>query len=198
MVRLQSISYHAIAYIRFDVDIPPIPTLHHWNPLIPSSRDLTRDARKTLYIVYKPDTRVQLGIGVPSSLYAQACQLAATTRSDRREAVLRKDARVSRLADSTVARLYPHMPEPDRIAAVEHGYRKRSGRVGRTGELDEDNRARRVVVAYARHKWTAYDSLLQSLAKEGGDSEAIRRQARAMAKDQLEGVLKLWRTGAKK
>ena len=76
---------------------------------------------------------------------------------------------------------------------LDHGFEKRSGRVGRTGTLGLDDKVTLAVVAYARHKFTRYDQLLREARKEmGWDSEA-KWPVRRAVQPEVDEVLKRWR-----
>jgi hypothetical protein len=84
---------------------------------------------------------------------------------------------------------YPSMPESDVMACAEHATEIGSGRVGRTS--DDVDTVRCAVVAYARHNYTDYDSLLSRYRSSGSDG---RDQAREEVSDDIRKKVAEWET----
>lgn len=157
------------------------------------SRTLARTSGATVYLVQQSQPRKNIGIGVPSKTFAEACELAEETHERRAAIVRAKDDRDLSAAEAVIERRFPLMPRRHRELALKHAFVKRSGRVGRTGKLDEETRVCLAVAAHARHHMTPYDSELRWLARSNIPREEVRNQARKLIGPRLEQVLAEWR-----
>lgn len=86
------------------------------------------------------------------------------------------------------------MPSSSLTAILDHGFEKRSGRVGRVQKLDEVVKANLAVNAHIRHNMTAYDSLYSTM-KAVDPSQDVKTQARIAVYDQVKQIADSWRTG---
>ena len=91
---------------------------------------------------------------------------------------------MAREFEASLMKQFPKVPGDVVNELVRHATAKRSGRVGRTGLLDPDERVRLAVNAHIRHRHTEYDQLL----RDG----AIREDARAAIRGKAAGVEKEW------
>ncbi|GAB7363880.1 hypothetical protein MBLNU230_g4443t1 [Neophaeotheca triangularis] len=125
------------------------------------------------------------GLRCPKSVVRQVRADSLATRATRAAAVAEKDRKDKDAAKSVIARLFPRMPGEDVKKVLEHAFKKRSGRVGRTGTVSIDRRVLLAVTAHVRHVHTGYDTLL----RRGGQS---RQQVRALIHNQIQQVLRSW------
>jgi hypothetical protein len=126
-------------------------------------RRKTLEINKTVYTVRsKPNGggRV-LGIRVPHFIFGTVCAMEALTRADRQLAVKKADSKLKKSFAEAVVSMYPQVPESEIPRIVDRATKKHSKRVGRTGKLDVDTRAKLAVRAHIRHVYTSYDKLLR-------------------------------------
>lgn len=121
------------------------------------------------------------------------CKADASQREARRaQAGIRRaeldEVYIKRFA-ARIREVYPHCPKKRETGIAEHACRKYSGRVGRSASAkDLDEKAVRfAVMAHVRHTETNYDELLTGMV--------ARSDARAMVRDTVEDVLRLWEYG---
>ena len=126
-------------------------------------------------------------------MFKQVTANAIATSVKRKDAVFAKDRKHVETARESLVRLFPRIPLDVAEEVLKHGFEKGSGRVGRVGNLESDERVTLAVVAHARHTKTPYDSLLKKMDKSGGYGKGSREKAREAIKDELERVLKSWR-----
>ncbi|KAH9882549.1 hypothetical protein J1614_000785 [Plenodomus biglobosus] len=153
-------------------------------------RKLTREARRTLYIVLdnkKKQKNKQIGIRVPTRILQRVHAQAKQTLSKRRDAVAKRDAASLGKADAEMRRQFAGMPGVERDRVLGHGFLKASGRVGRAGVMPLEERVRRAVVAHVRHTHTDYEGLL---GKGVGRVEARQATGKAVGR-----VLERWGRG---
>ncbi|KAL1959452.1 hypothetical protein VTO42DRAFT_1897 [Malbranchea cinnamomea] len=140
----------------------------------------THESGRTVYVVYSPKTNTQRGLYVPRDVRAAVLASARETAASRSVAVAQKDARDERRARMLLERGFPAMPEDDLHAVLGHAFRKRSGRVGRSGTVrDEETKVRLAVEAHIRHVHTEYESLLRS----GVEKSVAREQVWGKVKE---------------
>jgi hypothetical protein len=145
-------------------------------------RKLTREAAKVLYVVV--DNKKTLGLRAPSSIISQVHQKANATLSTRRAAVQKRDsADISRASAELLAQ-FRKIPATEKELVLKHGFKKHSGRVGRTASIPLAKKVTLAAIAHIRHKHTEYDALLR-------DGEA-REKARKLTWKKIEGVMKEW------
>ena len=113
--------------------------------------------------------------------------MASETKAARKTAVAATDARALASAAATVRRLYPRMPREQQQAVLDHGFKKGSRRVGRTGLLDGEEKVRLAVRAHVRHVWTDYDELMRA--------GVGREKARGLVAEPMEEVIREWTAG---
>jgi hypothetical protein len=152
----------------------PYKTLH--------CRRLTHEAGKPLYVV--EFHKKVLGIRVPKSIFSQVQSLAKDTLSTRRAATEKRDAAVIRDAGAELSVQFPKMPTGEKELVLKHGFRKYSGRVGRTGQMPLSRKIQLAVIAHIRHKHTRYDELLRN----GAD----RLEARKSVQKKIQDILREW------
>ena len=152
----------------------PYKTLH--------CRRLTHEAGKTVFVV-EANKKI-LGIRVPKSIFFHVQKLAKETFPSRRLATEKRDTALIREAAAELASQFPEMPKEDRELVLKHGFRKHSGRVGRTAQIPMNRKAQLAVFAHIRHKHTQYDKLLRS----GMD----RDEARRLVQKRIRSLLRKW------
>lgn len=145
-------------------------------------RRLTHEAGKTVYIVEK-NNKV-LGIRIPRPVFSRVQALANETLAARRSATERRDAALVGVAAAEIDRQFPDTPPDDREKILKHGFKKYSGRVGRTNLIPMARKAQYAVIAHIRHKHTDYDQLLRD-----GMS---RDDARRTIQKKLQRILSEW------
>ncbi|KAF2798873.1 hypothetical protein K505DRAFT_90247 [Melanomma pulvis-pyrius CBS 109.77] len=152
----------------------PYKTLH--------CRRLTHEAGKQLYVV--EDNKKILGIRVPKSIFFNVQSAAKETLPSRRLATEKRDTAVIRGAAAELSKQFPAIPEGEREAVLTHGFRKYSGRVGRTAQIPLSRKAQLAVIAHIRHQHTKYDQLLE----DGMDRDAARR----IVQSKIQNMLRDW------
>jgi hypothetical protein len=145
-------------------------------------RRMTHSARKPLFVVQ--DNGVTVGLRAPRWIMSEVFKEARATEDSRRAAVQRRDDATRRQFDDAITRLYPHSPAEDREKILRRALKKKSGRVGRTGKLDIDAKARLAVWAHIRHAYTDYDGLLRS--------GLSRDDARKSVDVKIQEILQIW------
>ena len=135
----------------------------------------------------------RLGLRCPSSIYTGVKANAVASADKRRAAVDTRDRKDISDARQTLLRLFPRISLDSAEKVLQHGFAKRSGRVGRSTTLDGDEKVTLAVAAHARHKMTPYDSLLQELEQTYGRGDTARRIARERIQPKLDEVLASWR-----
>ena len=149
-------------------------------------RRLTHAEGKTLFVVTQK--RTPIGLRAPKSILGKVFQEDHATRDSRRAAVERRDeATQDEFRDAILAQ-YPRIPADSAAAVLRHTLRKRSGRVGRTGTLALEAKARLAVAAHVRHCHTGYDEFFK---REG----VSRDEAREKVQDDVVRVLREWGGG---
>ncbi|KAF2246303.1 hypothetical protein BU26DRAFT_507903 [Trematosphaeria pertusa] len=146
-------------------------------------RRLTHEAGKPVYVVEDKKKKV-LGIRVPKSILFHVQSLANETLPARRLATEQRDAALIRAAATELDRRFPLIPKDDREAVLKHGFRKYSGRVGRTGQIPIPRKVLYAVIAHIRHKHTRYDEMLN----EGMDRDAARKAIQG----KVQAMLRKW------
>jgi hypothetical protein len=86
---------------------------------------------------------------------------------------------------------FPEIPKKEKEAVLCHGFKKHSGRVGRTNSISLSEKVLLAVIAHSRHKHTEYDALLGS-----GEQREVAKKA---TREEVEHILQRWgRTKATK
>lgn len=141
-------------------------------------------------------THDRLGLRCPVEVYEVVLRDAASSAVGRRAAVEAKDSRDIEKARDAILRLFPHIPLASCQAVLDHGFQKRSGRVGRSTGLDDDEKVTLAIVAHVRHRMTPYDTLLRELDRDGVGEGNRRETARAMIRGRLDDILNQWRSSS--
>lgn len=105
--------------------------------------------------------------------------MALESAAKRRVAVVARDQSTLKRARGNLLEYFPSMPRQDLETILSHGFKKGSGRVGRTTKLADDERTRKVVQAHIRHTHTRYDALLRSEARSKDPLKSERNHLRA-------------------
>lgn len=101
----------------------------------------------------------------------------------------RRQERDTRRFAEEIRDRFPRMPEGDVIACAAHATEIGSGRVGRSSTADDPVLG--AVIAYARHRHTDYDALLDA-GRSAGDGEFAREDARDEVREAVREVLAGW------
>jgi len=147
------------------------------------SRKLTQLANLALYVVVSRKKKT-LGIRIPSSILKQVNSQANVTLSTRRAATSKRDAADVAKASAEMVAQFPQMPVEERERVAGHGFKKYSGRAGRTGKVGLERRVVLAVGAHVRHVHTAYDALLERGVGRVDARQATRRK--------IEQVMRKW------
>lgn len=150
--------------------------LRKGNPYLTAlCRRKTHEAKKTLYVVVersKPQ-----GLRAPKWILGEVFAEERTTRLKRQNAVERRDDATKDTFAASIYSLFPKIPEEDIAKILKRALQKRSGRVGRTGKLDVDEKARLAVAAHVRHSHTDYDKILVRRPNDrAGARRAVHKQ----------------------
>ncbi|KAF1967442.1 hypothetical protein BU23DRAFT_559359 [Bimuria novae-zelandiae CBS 107.79] len=146
------------------------------------SRRLTHEAGKTVYVVEQ--NKKVLGIRVPKDILSHVHAQANQTLSARTLATEKRDNAAIRQAAAEVDSQFPKIPEHDRELVLKHGFKKYSGRVGRTSMIPLPRKVLYAVIAHIRHRHTNYDKLL--------DSGVARDEARKRIQKKMQEKLREW------
>jgi hypothetical protein len=144
-------------------------------------RKLTKEAGLTLYVVV--DKKTQSGLRVPKFVLSQVHAQANETLSTRRAATQKRDAADIARAAADLDVQFPKMPKSEKELVLKHGFKKHSGRVGRTAQIPLSKKVLLAVIAYVRHKHTDYDALL----KNGKERDAARKATWKKIEDTMHG-----------
>lgn len=145
-------------------------------------RRLAHEAGKTVYVVEQ--NKKTLGIRIPKDILAHVHAQANETLSSRRLATEKRDTAAIRQASDELDKQFPKIPEQDRELVLKHGFKKYSGRVGRTGLIPLPRKVLFAVIAHIRHKHTNYDKLL--------DAGVKRDDARKRIQKKIQDTLRAW------
>lgn len=138
------------------------------------SRRLTHEAGKIVYVV-KSNNKV-LGIRVPKEILSHVHAQANETLSARKLATEKRDTVAIRQAAAELESQFPKMPDEDRKLVLKHGFKKHSGRVGRTNLIPLAQKVLYAVIAHIRHTHTDYDKLLNAGATRDVAREAVKKR----------------------
>lgn len=145
-------------------------------------RKLTHDAGKILYIVVDAKKH-QLGIRVPTSILHQVHRQAKETLSARRAAVEKRDVSFLESVATELETQFPEIPEKEKTLALKHGFKKHSGRVGRSGTIPLSRKVLLAIIAHVRHRHTKYDALLASGVERTAARRAVNRKIECVMRD---------------
>lgn len=146
-------------------------------------RALAHEAGRTLYIVRNSKKHI-CGIGAPIYICKLVQRLDAETREQRKAAVEKKDTALSKKVKVELLNTFLYIPQERVGQILHHMLKKRSGRVGRSRDIDLRRTVILGAVAHIRHKLTRYDQLL-----EKGISRA---EARIQVQHEIDEVLRTW------
>lgn len=137
------------------------------------TRKLTHAHNLPLYTVVDPKSNKTLGLRAPTFIVEQVHVQAKSTLAKRRATVFKRDEADLKKARAALEERFTRIPEKDKEAVLKHGFRKSSGRVGRTAKLDLGERAVLAVKAHVRHKYTQYDAIIKQVGKDKARKETI-------------------------
>jgi hypothetical protein len=146
-------------------------------------RQLTHESGQTVYLVEDAKGK-QTGLRVPQHIYQQVLDLNAATKGAREAAVLKSDLALETKVKGELLKIFPKLPEEEVGPLLKHMLKKRSGRVGRSTDIDLNEMVVLGVRAHVRHTHTDYDALLK-----GGMS---RDKARETIKPAVDRIVKVW------
>ncbi|KAK7431435.1 hypothetical protein QQZ08_001925 [Neonectria magnoliae] len=153
--------------------------------LTANTRRKTHAAKQKLYVVI--DKRNPLGLRAPIWILKEIHDEDRATRDRRQDKVRRRDEATEKEFETAIRKLFPHIPEEDIQKTIKRALEKRSGRVGRTGLLDLDQKVQLAVAAHVRHSHTEYDKLIRG--------KMNRKRARNAINSQATQILSRWRGG---
>jgi hypothetical protein len=145
-------------------------------------RRLTHEAGKPLFLV--EDCKKIIGIRIPKFVFIKVQSLFLQTLSSRSAVTERRDAALVHQAAAALDKEFPNIPSEVKESVLKHGFRKNSGRVGRTRMLSMKKRVVLAVIAHIRHQHTGYDKML--------DNRIGRDEARRNISKPMHDLLKLW------
>lgn len=145
-------------------------------------RKLTHEAARPLYIVF--EKKKQIGLRAPLAILHKVHTQAKQTLQTRRAATNKRDATDIAKATAEIEQQFPKMPQSEKETVLRHGFKKHSGRVGRTNSIPLSRKVLLAVVAHVRHRHTEYDALL--------DQGLDREDARDSTREDIERLLRKW------
>lgn len=140
------------------------------------ARKWTHESKRPLYIVYEGTTPI--GLRAPRYIITKVHIQAKETLPTRRAAVQRRDDQDISRASAEIDKHFPCIPKADKEKVLKHGFRKFSGRVGRTGRISLEKKVVLAVWAHVRHCHSEYEALLNSGV---GKEDARRRERKGIA-----------------
>ncbi|KAF7128541.1 hypothetical protein CNMCM5793_003329 [Aspergillus hiratsukae] len=150
-------------------------------------RTQTKEFRRVVYVVYNNAGKQKVGLRVPKDVYAAVLKSAAATADSRAEAVKTRDEKDLSRARQILRNKFPLMPAESLETIVDHAFLKRSGRVGRTTRMTDEEKANLAVEAHIRHTHTPYESLLGAGKR--------RHEARGAVWDMVQAIKTAWQGG---
>ncbi|KAK8036130.1 hypothetical protein PG993_008744 [Apiospora rasikravindrae] len=147
-------------------------------------RRLTQAAHFPVYAVIN-HKRQSVGIRVPASIHARVLADERASRADRVSAVEKRDAALEKQFRDAIVRQFPQTPAASVPLVVQRAMLKGSRRVGRTGKLDIETKAKLAVRAHIRHTHTSYDGMLRAKTH-------TKDQARDAILSKINDVCKSW------
>lgn len=147
-------------------------------------RRMTHAEGKTLFVVTK--NRVPIGLRAPKDILDKVFKEDRATRDKRRAVVEKRDEATQDEFKSAILKQFPRIPLETLGTILKHTLKKRTGRVGRTGTLTLEAKARLAVAAHVRHCHTDYDKVIKRKC-------ISRNQARGEVHKELVRVLREWR-----
>ncbi|KAF9887393.1 hypothetical protein FE257_010248 [Aspergillus nanangensis] len=144
----------------------------------------TKESQRMVYLVYDKSGKRTSGIRVPSEIYDSVLVSAAETAGSRASAVQHRDQRELAQSRALLRTQFPLMPEPDLDQILSHAFHKGSGRVGRTTQKTDAQKASLAVEAHIRHTHTPYETML--------DAGVDRVDARKAVWDSIKAIKSTW------
>lgn len=146
-------------------------------------RKSTQEAQQKVYLVVSPgNDKKSLGIAVPTQIHDEVRAREAETRSQRAAAVDKRDDSIKAAFEKVILKEYPRIPADSLEKVLRTALQKRKGKVGRTGTLDIEMKARLAVRAHIRHCHTLYDTHLRTKKMTQGEArDAIKGQVDTIA-----------------
>ncbi|KAJ4406053.1 hypothetical protein N0V82_010199 [Gnomoniopsis sp. IMI 355080] len=157
-------------------------------------RKQTQAANQTVYLVVNAKEK-QVGIAVPAEIYENVRQTEAETRATRAANVDRRDNSIKNHFEQVILREFPRLPRQDLPKILEKALEKRSGKVGRTGQLSDQKKAQLAVRAHIRHRHTQYEKLLKGLRREDKGEGKAKNLARKTVQSQVDELAARWAQG---
>ncbi|KAI4153741.1 MAG: hypothetical protein LQ340_002130 [Diploschistes diacapsis] len=135
----------------------------------------------------------RLGLRCSVDVFEEVTEKASSSAQYRKDIVEARDRRDIDNARTALMHLFPRIPIAVAEAILLHGFEKGSGRVGRTGTIESDEKVTLAVIAYARHNFTPYEEHIREFRRgmEGNKAKPLAREA---IRDQLQEVLTAWRS----
>lgn len=150
-------------------------------------RKMTQASGRPVYVVIDAKNH-QIGLGVPTQVYVGVQLKEMDTRAERAANVLKRDEGIAKGFQKEILSIFPQIPSKALHNVLKIALEKGKGKVGRTGKLDAQRKARLAVWAHVRHCETDYDALLRN----GVPREDARQQVEAKIKE----VYKAWGAGS--
>lgn len=149
-------------------------------------RKSTQEADQKVYVVISPDKHKKIiGIAVPKHIHDDVSAREAQTRSQRAAAVDKRDASIKTQFEKAILQEYPRIPAESLAKVLKIALEKKSGKVGRTGTMNIEMKARLAVRAHIRHYHTLYDTQLRTM-------KMSKEMARDAVKDQVNALAVAW------
>lgn len=149
-------------------------------------RKTTQASGRPVYVVIDAKNH-QIGLGIPTQVYVGVQLKEMDTRAERAANVLKRDEGIAKGFQKEILSIFPQIPSKALHNVLKIALEKGKGKVGRTGKLDAQRKARLAVWAHVRHCETDYDALLRN----GVPREDARQQVEAKIKE----VYKAWGAG---
>lgn len=157
-------------------------------------RKRTQASGRTVYIVHDKNKKA-IGIRVPSEVHAEVCSDEVATRADRAAAVQKRDMAIEDEFRREMINIFPKVPADAVLDIIKTALKKGSGRVGRTGRIEMDEKVRFAVRAHIRHCHTDYDALLRTGA--AAQRVGYQREARDAVGPKVNETARAWGERAK-
>ncbi|KAI1447033.1 hypothetical protein F5Y02DRAFT_416475 [Annulohypoxylon stygium] len=151
-----------------------------------TTRGCLRKAREGGHEVFivKTSKGLQSGVRVPISIHEQVKEDFEATKESRAKITEYRDRKEHDAFCMAIYPQFPDMPMDDASKAAARALKRGTRRVGRTRTIDIGEKVQLAVRAYARHKYTDYNTLL-----ENGVS---KDEARANIHEKLNSILTKW------
>ena len=160
---------------------------------------------------------VIVGYYAPKNVMAGVMELVEATREKRELDRKRREERYVGRARERLLEMYPAIPDSD-LVNVLSAFEVRSGRVGRAGNLEMDDRISRSVFAHVRHHHTQYETMLEKAREKAfrrwefweddtreerahkrdmcwAEVEMAQEKIRDMIRTRIDEILEKWSSG---